>query len=107
MPRSQALGARRLPAEQLLDVAPHLLLGGRPAVRADAAVDARELDRPPLVRGLVDGEAELQRSRRDRGIEVGRLAREQRVDEGSRGAPNEPSYDASSSANEVWRPSSS
>ena len=43
------------------------------------------LDPPALVRRLVDGEAELQRAGRDRGVEIGRLAREQPVDERGRG----------------------
>ena len=87
MPRARPLGAGGLPPEQLLDVGAQLLLGGRPAVRADPAVDGRQLDRPPLVRRLVDREAELQRPGRGRGIEIGRLPREQRVDERGRGAP--------------------
>src|ERR1700726_5013548 len=85
MARAQALGALRLAAKQLLDVDAHLLVGGWPAVRADAPVDGRELDRSPLVRRLIDREAQLQRPRRDLGIEIRRLPGQQRIDEGGRG----------------------
>src|SRR5205823_13284556 len=56
MSRTEAFRACRLPGEQVLDIPSHLLLGGRPTVRADVTVDARQLDRPSLVRSLIDRE---------------------------------------------------
>src|SRR5438309_9889326 len=86
MSRSETLGSRRLPSEQLLDVLSQLLIGGRPAVRADATLDGRHLDRPVLVGCLVDREAELQRPGRGPGIEIRRLPGDQSVDERRCGA---------------------
>src|SRR5262245_18731961 len=78
--RVHALGAFCLSPEHLLDVLAHLGLVGRPAARAHSVGDRRRIDGPPLVRGRVDGEAELQRLDRGLGVEVGTLPREQPVD---------------------------
>src|SRR2546430_10587935 len=79
MPRTEAFRARRLPGEQVLDVASQLLLGGRPTVPAAATIDGRQLDRRSFVGGLVDREAELQGPGRGLGVEIRCLRREQSV----------------------------